>query len=187
MENWLPRHRITVDEYYRMAQVGLLTEDARVELIEGENIDMAPIGSRHAAVVNDPARLFNFAVHGNALVSIQAPVRLSRASEPQPDLAILRMQADKYRGGHPSASDVLLIVEVSETTLRYDREIKVPLYARHVVPELWLVDSPGEQIHFFRSPVGEQYADVSSSQEPGLTAIVALPRTAVHLTDVLKI
>jgi Uma2 family endonuclease len=161
-ESWPRRHRLTVDEYYRMAEVGLLPPDARVELIAGEIIDMAPIGSRHAAAVDHLAERFIRAVDGSALVRIQGPVRLGSRSEPEPDLALLRPRADRYAGSHPTAADVLLIVEVSDTTLHFDRDVKAKLYARHGVPELWIVDLIHDQLHLFRDPRQEEYADRSS-------------------------
>lgn len=184
-QQWLPRHRLTVQEYYRMAEVGLLAPDARVELIEGEIIDMAPIGSRHAATVNRLARLLNAAVNDLAVVSVQAPIRLGERSEPQPDLALLKPRADFYAQSHPTPADVLLVIEVSDTTLRYDRSVKVPLYARHGVPEVWVIDLEGNLIHFFRSPSGEAYADVSSTRRPGTTPL-PVAGAAVDLSGLLE-
>ena len=185
MESWLPRHRITVDEYYRMAEVGLLAEDARVELIEGEIIDRAPIGTRHGAAVLQLNQLLQRAVGDRATVSVQGPIRLSVSSEPQPDLALLKPRRDFYETRHPTAADTLLIIEVSDTTLRYDREVKVPLYARHGVPEVWIVDLKGRAIHFFRSPADGKYADVSSAAEPGEITVAALPGVVIDLSGVL--
>jgi len=185
MESWLPRHRITVEEYYRMAEVGLLAEDARVELIEGEIIDMAPIGSRHGAVVSRLDELLQRAAGERAIVRSQTPLRLSRSSEPQPDLALVKRRRDFYEAAHPVPADVFLVVEVSDTTMRYDREVKVPLYARHGVPEVWLVDLAKRRVHFFRSPTDGKFADVSSSAEPGIMAVAALPGVAIDLSDVL--
>ena len=160
-ESWPRPHRLTVDEYYRMAEVGLLSPDARVELIEGEIIDMPPIGSRHAAAVDLLAKRFIRAVDESALVRIQGPVRLNRRSEPQPDVAVLRPRPDRYASSHPTAADVLLLVEVSDATLRFDREVKARLYARHGVPELWIVDLNHAQLHIFRDPHEGEYADRS--------------------------
>ena len=117
MEDWLPRHRITVDEYYRMAEVGLLAADARVELIEGEILDMPPIGSRHAGVVSLLDRLLSRAAGDEAIVRVQLPLRLTNASEPQPDLALVKPRSDYYSTRHPTAADTLLVVEVSQTTV----------------------------------------------------------------------
>jgi Uma2 family endonuclease len=181
-ESWVTRHRITVEEYYRMAEVGLLAPDARVELIEGEIIDMAPIGSRHAATVNTLARLLNEAVGAQAIVSIQAPIRLDPRNEPQPDLALLRPRPDRYSASHPAAADVLLVIEVSDTTLRYDRGVKVPLYARHGIPEVWIVDLENGLLHFFRSPAGDAYADVSTAERPRATPLPVAPQPTVDLS-----
>ncbi len=185
MENWLPRHRITVDEYYRMAEVGLLTEDSRVELIEGEIIDMAPIGSLHGGTVHHLNKLLARACADKTIVLVQSPVRLSRSSEPQPDLALLKPRSDYYKSRHPTAADTLLIVEVSDTTLRYDRQIKVPLYARHGIPEIWIVDLTGKQIHFFRTPAGGEYTDVYSTAAPGVVRLASVPGASVDLSRVL--
>jgi Uma2 family endonuclease len=137
------RHRLTVADYYRMAEVGILAPDARVELIDGEIIDMAPPASSHAGTVDYLLEVLGLAARGKAKVRVQNPVRLSEYSEPQPDLALLWPREDFYRARHPRADDVLLIVEVAASSLRFDRKKKVPLYARHGVPEVWLAsDSP---------------------------------------------
>ena len=182
MDNWLPRHRITVDEYYGMVQAGLLAEDARVELIEGEIFDMAPIGTRHEAVVSRLNHLLVPAVGQRAIVRVQQSVRLSRSSEPQPDLALVKPRTDFYSEAHPTASDTLLVIEVSDTTLRFDHEIKMPLYARHGVPEAWILEIRAGQLHRFRSPAGGQYGDVALIREPGLVPITALPGIDVDLS-----
>ncbi len=185
-EDWIAWHRITVGEYYRMAEVGLLAPEARVELIDGVIIDMAPIGSRHAGTVTRLDRLLSRAVGDRATVRVQQPVRLSRSSEPQPDVSLLRPRRDDYTRAHPTADDALLLVEVSETTLRYDREIKVPLYARYGIPEVWIADLVGGQIHFFRSPEAGKYSDVSSTKEPGVVALAALSEVTVDLSGILS-
>src|SRR5262245_52363674 len=110
-ENWLPRHRLTVDDYYRIAEAGVLAMDARVELIEGEIIDMAPPGSRHAAVVSFLVNVFGKGVGDSAVISIQQPLRLDQMNEPQPDLALLRPRRDFYSSAHPGAADALLVIE----------------------------------------------------------------------------
>jgi Uma2 family endonuclease len=184
-EQWLPRHRLTVEEYYRMAEVGLLAPDARVELIEGEIIDMAPIGSGHAAIVNRLNRLLVQAVGDQAIVSVQSPIRLSLRSGPQPDLALLKPRADFYSRDHPGPADVLLAIEVSDTTLRYDRGIKMPLYARHGIPEVWIIDVENGLLHFFRSPSGDSYTAVSSAERPGMTRLSLPAEVTVDLSGLL--
>jgi Uma2 family endonuclease len=181
-ESWPRPHRITVEEYYRMAEVGLLAPDARVELIEGEIIDMAPIGDRHVAIVNSLARRLILAVEGHALASVQGSVRLSFRSEPQPDLAVLRLRDDEYRKGLPGPADILLIIEVSDTTLRYDRDVKSKFYARHCVPELWVVDLVHEQLLVFRDPRDGEYAE----QLTVGAGVMEVPSVAIKL-DLAKL
>jgi len=130
------RHRLTVAEYYRMAEVGILSPEARVELIEGEIIDMPPIGSLHAGTVKYLTNRLTYAVRDIAIVSTQDPIFLDVHSEPQPDIALLRPRADFYRTTHPTITDVLLVVEVADTTLAYDTQIKLPLYAHHHISEV---------------------------------------------------
>ncbi|HEU4627878.1 MAG TPA: Uma2 family endonuclease [Steroidobacteraceae bacterium] len=182
MEEWPRRHRITVEEYYRMAEVGLLAPDARVELIEGEIIDMPPIGSRHASAVSRLHYLLVRAAGDRAVVRGQSPVRLDAYSEPQPDLAVLAPRADFYDKAHPTPADALLIIEVSETTLRYDRQRKQPLYARHGIPELWIVDIQGNQLHVFRKPAGGEYTDSVTFRRPGPMPLALLPEVEVDLS-----
>lgn len=182
MEVWPQRHRITVDEYHRMAEVGLLAPDARVELIEGEIIDMAPIGPPHSSVVNQMLRLMMRAVGDLAIVQSQGAVRLNMRNEPEPDLALFRPREDFYRHQHPSGADTLLVIEVSESSLRYDREIKVPLYARHGVPEVWVVDLVNGQLLTWRSPVTGEYQLHAAAAQPGIVPIAALPGVLVDLS-----
>jgi Uma2 family endonuclease len=186
MESWPRRHRITVDEYYRMAEVGLLAPDARVELIEGEIIDMAPIGTDHNGVVNQLNYLFHKAVGDRGIVQIQSVVRLDRSSEPQPDVALLVPRTDFYRSAHPSPADVLLLIEVSDSTLRYDRDVKAPLYARHGIPEFWIVDLQNMSLRTYRSPVDGKYREEDSTKEPGVTPIAALPAVEVDLFGLFR-
>jgi Uma2 family endonuclease len=132
----LKRRRFTVDEYRRMGEVGILDEDERVELIEGEIVEMSPIGRRHAGIVNRLNDLFTFRLRGRAIVAVQNPISLgSKYSEPQPDLTLLRPRADFYADSRPEPPDVLLVVEVMDTSVERDRQVKLPLYARAGVPE----------------------------------------------------
>ena len=126
----LLRRRFTVHEYHRMGQAGILGEDERPELLAGAIVKMAPIGSRRQATVDRFNRLFSIRVIDRAIVSIHGPVRLAEHSEPQPDLMLLRRRADFYASAHPGPDDVLQLVEVSDTSTQYDREVKLPLY-RH--------------------------------------------------------
>jgi Uma2 family endonuclease len=151
------QHYFTVSEYERMGQTGVLAPDARVELIEGEIIEMSPIGSPHAACVDVLARLFNRQVEELAIVRVQNPIVLNDFSEPQPDLAILRFRGDFYREAHPRPEDVLLVIEVSDTTLEYDRQVKIPLYAQAGIPEALIFNLPDEQLEYYARPEAGKY------------------------------
>ena len=185
MESWPQRHRITVDEYYRMAEIGLLAPDARVELIEGEIVDMAPIGSEHASIVDQLNYLLGRAVGERAIVRVQGPVRLSRITEPEPDVTVLAPRADFYRHAHPNRSEILLLIEVSDSTLRFDRDIKVPLYARHGVHEVWVVDLQNRCLLTHAGPADGQYRSRATIDRLGTMPLEALPGVAVDLSELL--
>lgn len=180
------RHRVTVDEYYLMAEVGVLAPDARVELIDGEIIDMAPQKSRHASAVTELLNRLTAAAGGQARVACQVPLRLSPHNEPEPDLMLLRPRADGYADSHPGAADVLLLVEVADSSARYDREIKVPLYALHLVAEVWIIDLQSGRVRFLRNLQNGEYADISSTDAPGATALPGLQGVQVDLAGVLR-
>ena len=181
----LQRHRLTVDEYHRMGQAGVFPPDARVELIDGEVIDMAPIGTRHASAVKKLNALLSAAAGGSAIVAVQDPLRLSDASEPEPDLMLLRPRADFYAHAHPGPADVLLLIEVSDSTAAYDRGIKLDLYARHGVTEVWIVDLDNDVVRFFRHGDGTAYTDITASETPRATPVAALPGVTIDLSSLL--
>ena len=185
-EDRIAYHRITVDQYYRMAEVGVLAPDERVELIDGVIIDMAPIGSRHAGTSSQLGELLLNALGTRAILRGQSPIRFGGSSEPQPDLAVLRRRNDYYKTAHPSAEDTLLIVEVSDTSARYDLQVKVPLYARYRIPEVWVVDLAQDLMRVHRKPEGGTYADISAFAEPGVITLAALPDITVDLTGLLR-
>ena len=182
----LQRHRVSVDEYYRMAEAGVFPPDARIELIEGEVIDMPPMNSRHYSAVLRLNRLLTHAASERAAVACQLPLGLSNRSEPEPDLLLLAPRADDYVYAKPTAEDVLLLIEVSDTTARYDRRIKVPLYARHGVTEVWIVDLDEGVLRFFRQPSGDRYLETTTAETPGLTPVAALPGLMVDLSGLLQ-
>lgn len=178
---WPRRHRLTVEDYYRMGEAGILRPDERVELIDGEIIDMAPPGSLHAGTVTQLASLLQRAAGDHALLQVQNPVRLDRYSEPQPDLTLLRPRADFYKSAHPQPSDVLLMIEVADTSLRFDRDVKASLYARHGIPEVWLVDVRDGRLTRYREPLQGSYSRVD---QPNLSApleVAALPDVRMDL------
>ena len=145
------RHSITVTEYVRMGEAHVFAHDARLELMEGEIVEMAPIGSAHAAVVDALDTLLREVAPG-AMVRVQSPLVLGERSAPQPDVMLLRPRADRYYNSHPVAADALLVVEVADTTLAYDLEVKRPLYARAGIAELWVIDIGRRELHVFREP-----------------------------------
>ena len=166
-----------------MAEAGILDEDSRVELIEGEIIDMAPIGEAHAGGVN---RLNYFLIRmagDRAVVSVQNPVRLDQRNEPQPDFALLAYRADFYSTVKPTPADVLLLIEVADTTLRFDRTIKLPLYARHGIRELWIIDVVGQRVEVCRDPQGDRYASVLLADKSAVIAPSALPEIELQVAS----
>ncbi len=183
-DNWILRHRITVDEYYRMAEVGLLTPDARTELIEGEVIDMAPIGDKPANTVDRLVRLFAKALADDTGLGVQRPIRLSTKSEPQPDLVIYKER--NVAAGHPTGADILLVIEVSDSTLRYDREKKAPLYAQHGIPEMWLVDLNRKQLQRLSEPRDGAYQKVETF-EGGSIQPLLLSNVSIDLDKILAL
>jgi len=152
------RHVISVAAFHRMGEAGILGPSDRVELIDGELIDMSPIGVLHAAIVARLASYFSQQLGTAAVVWCQNPLRLDDISEPEPDIAILRPRADFYMTGHPGPADALLVIEVADTSLAYDLGTKVPLYARHGIPEVWVVDAATRQTGVFRGPTGRDSA-----------------------------
>lgn len=150
-------HPFTVDEFHRMVEAGILRDDQRVELIDGEIVDMTPIGPRHAACVRRLTSLLVQRVGDQALVSVQNPIRLGERSEPQPDLALLRPQADGYKIAHPSGADTILMVEVAESPAATAVRKELASYALGGVAEAWVVDLPGERVERYRHPSGDRY------------------------------
>ena len=151
------RRRFTVDEYHRMAESGILSEEDRIELIDGEIIEMVPIGSRHAGHLKHLNRLLSSAIGDDGIMSIQDPIHLGRHSEPQPDLAVLKPRDDVYTGAHPTPDDILLVVEIADTSLEFDRTTKIPLYARHGVPVTWLLNLQNETVEVHERPDADGY------------------------------
>lgn len=150
------RKYFTIDEYHRMVAENILSEQDRTELIEGEVLYMSPIGSRHAACVNRLTAVLSTLLNNHAIVSIQNPIQLSQFSEPEPDVALLRPRDDFYASHLPTAADVLLVIEVADTSIDYDQHTKLPLYARSGIPEVWIVNLNTNTIFTYTQPsIGE--------------------------------
>ena len=179
------RHLFSVKDYYRMAEAGILGEANRVELIEGEIVEMPPIGSHHAGVVKALIALLSPFAGADFVLSVQDPLRLDDATEPVPDFMILRARNDFYRGSHPTPADVLLLVEVAESTLRYDRGVKLPLYAQAGIGEVWIIDIAGGHVEVNRRPQGDAFTDQTSRQRGESLTVEALPSLRLSVQDLL--
>jgi Uma2 family endonuclease len=178
------RSPITVDEYYRMAETGVLAPDARVELIDGEIVDIRPIGSPRTAIATQLSALLHGVAAPRGIVQVRQPIRLDQYSEPEPDIALVRWRADWYKSSHPTAADTLLLIEVSES-LKVDTNVKVPLYARHRVPEVWFCDLTTSQMHVFRSPAQDHYTETYSVGRSGVIRPAAFDDIAIDLSQLV--
>jgi len=152
---YLNRHRITVEDYYKIGAAGIFTEKDKLELIEGEIIDMVPIGSQHAYVLNKLNRVFTKLATEDMLIRIQDPLRLDNYNEPEPDLIVVK--DSDYSENHPCSSDALLVIEVADSSLAYDSKVKIPLYARFEIPEVWLLNVSNRSVQVFQQPEGSEY------------------------------
>ncbi len=180
-------HRFTVEDFERMVEAGILTKDDRVELIEGQVVEMSPIGKRHASAVNRSTRLFVQRCGERATVSVQGPVQLVGTSQVQPDIALLRPREDFYREQYPQVEDVLLIVEFADSSLLTDRNMKLPAYAAAGVPEVWLVNLPSDTVEIYREPSGGRYGRQDVVAEGGWLAPLALPDLQVSAEELLSL
>jgi Uma2 family endonuclease len=178
------RRRFTREEYYRMAEVGILGPRDRVELIRGEIVEMSPIGRRHGAFVDNLTRLLVLGLADRAMVRVQGAVALADDTEPQPDLAILRRGAVPYKDREAWAEDALLVIEVAESSLAYDRLTKLRLYAEAGIPEYWVVDCAAETVEVHRGPGPDGYRDVRLLAGAATLALQAFPEVELRTTDI---
>jgi Uma2 family endonuclease len=169
VETELTRRRFTLDEYHRMAQAGILNEDDRVELIRGEIVQMTPIGNRHASCVARLTDVLLGSLRGRAVLWPQNPVIILPDSEPQPDVILLRYRDDFYRNALPGPEDVALLIEVADSSPRYDRRVKAPLYAEAGVQDYWIVDLEADAVEVYRHPSGR----FQSVQRVGVTGTLS--------------
>ncbi len=184
---WVPRRPLTVDDYYRMAEAGILGEDDRTELIEGELVAMTPIGTDHSGTVNALSYLLIRALGERAVVSTQNPVRLSEYTEPQPDVAVLKPRPDFYRKKRVAPEDVLLLTEIAQSSVAYDRSVKLPLYARHGIREYWLVRLDTGTVEVYRGPGPDGYGVLRQVGPGEVLGIEGLPDAAVAASAVLGV
>jgi Uma2 family endonuclease len=179
-----PRTRITTTRYQMMVATGVLTKYDRVELIDGDMFDMAPIGTEHSAITSKFHELFVLAVSRSATVVSGGPINLGEFSQPQPDLMLLKRRADFYRGGYPEAADVLLLIEVSDSSLAFDQGAKLNLYAKYGVAEYWIVDVEGKRVIAYREPGANGYLHALEFTAADFVAPHALPGLKIAVREI---
>lgn len=181
----ITRRPFTVADYHRMREAGIFAADDRVELLDGEIIAMRPIGPLYAAIVKRINTLLGQTALSGYIVSVQDPVQLADDSEPQPDIALLVYRPDYYATGHPQPADILLIIEVSDTSLAYDRDSKLPRYAASLIPEVWIIDAEHHQIEQYADPAHGQYRTKQTWSHGQTLTSHALPTLTVQVGAVL--
>lgn len=185
MRSEISRKRFPTRDYYKMAEVGILGANDRVELIDGQVVEMSPNGPRHAATVYAFDSVLKNALGIRAMVRVQLPVHIDEYNEPEPDIAIVVPRDDRYVGAHPTPGEVVLLVEVSESTLAFDRDVKAPLYAIAGIAEYWIADRMSDQIRIFRNPEEDRYRTVQAVGPGGTVAIQAFGGIALRVSDLL--
>jgi Uma2 family endonuclease len=180
----LKKH-FTVRDYHRMAEAGIIRPEERVELIEGEIIQMSPIGHRHHVRVTRTNTLFVRAFGDRAVVSCQSSIELNEWTEPQPDLVVYKPRSDFYAAKKPTLDDVLLVMEISDTSLRYDRNIKIPLFSSTGIPEVWIQDVAEDIVYVYRDPRGRSYAETFEVRRGNVISPLAFPDIQFALEDLL--
>ena len=179
-------HRFDIETYHRMIDAGILHEDDRVELINGRIVDMTPIGTRHVACVNRINNLFNQKLQGEAIVSIQNPILLSKEeSEPQPDITLLKWKDDFYKDALPGPEDIFLVIEVADTSHEYDRNIKIPLYGRAGIKEAWLVDLQDNAVEIYMEPSTSGYGLVKKADPTQTISPTAFQDIKIQTKEIL--
>ncbi|MEK6475924.1 Uma2 family endonuclease [Catalinimonas sp. 4WD22] len=184
MEVEVAKRLFTIQEYHQMAEAGILGTDIRTELIHGEIIKMSPIGNQHAAIVRRLSTLLIPQLVPNFIVDVQNPVHIKDHSEPEPDIAVLPFREDYYATTGVTPADVLLLIEVSDSILHYDRQIKLPLYATAQIPEVWIIDVIKKRLYAYRQPVEGEYQEKKTINNESEISATQLPLT-VKLNDML--
>jgi Uma2 family endonuclease len=185
MSRELAKRFFTVAEYHKMGEVGIISPNDRVELLDGEIIKMSPIGSLHAACTKRINKLIMPLIQDVAILGVQDPVEISDYSEPEPDISVLKYREDFYASSHPKSSDILLIIEVADSTLESDRRDKLPKYARAGIAETWLVNLPKELIEVHTNPVKGIYQNIRLYQRDDIISSQVLPQIKVVVDEIL--
>ncbi|HTW71492.1 MAG TPA: Uma2 family endonuclease [Acetobacteraceae bacterium] len=179
------RHRLTVQDYHRLGEAGVLGEDDRVELLEGQLVDMSPIGPRHSHVIDLLTRILVRAVGDRGWVRVQNPIVLDSGSEPQPDIVVARPSASGYRDAHPRPDDVLLLIEVADSSFEFDGSVKRELYARAGIREFWIADLTANRVLVHRAPGGGVYGATEAVGASGSLQVEALPDITISAASIL--
>jgi Uma2 family endonuclease len=179
-------HRFTTEDYHRLAEVGILAPDARVELIEGEIHDMSPIGPFHGGVVKRLLEIFSDQRKGRWIVSVQDAIRLDKHTEPEPDVVLLKRAPDHYVSHHPVPDDVLLLIEVADSSLDFDRGKKLPVYARAGIPEVWIVDLQESAIEVYREPHFTGFEKTAVFRSGDKVSPAAFPDIKIDVAELLR-
>lgn len=177
--------QFTAQEFERLFEVGILADDERVELIEGEIVQMSPINVAHSSCVLRLNALLAGLSRGMALIGVQGPIRLDARTVPQPDVAVLTPRADYYRKAHPGPGDVLLLIEVADTSLSYDRNVKSLVYARFGIQDYWIVDLSGRTVEVHREPRGDRFRTTTRHSGEDSVALLAFPDVVLSVADIL--
>jgi Uma2 family endonuclease len=179
------RHRFTVEEYHRMGEAGIFSEEDRVELMEGEIVETAPIGSPHAGTTDYLHDTLSQMLGNRARVRAQSPIVLVPDSEPLPDIAVLRYRSDFYRGGHPRPEDIFFLIEVSDTTGEFDRTVKLPVYGRAGIPEVWIVDLAAQCVEVYVGPSPHGYERMQRFSRGQVVSPQAFPDLELAVDEIL--
>jgi len=177
--------RLNISQYHQMSEAGIFSENDKVELINGEIIEMSPIGRRHTACVNRLNSVFSQLLGKKVIVAVQNPILLNNLSEPEPDIALLKPRTDFYESGHPQPQDIFLLIEVADSSLEYDRDVKIPLYASSGITEVWLVDIYQQVIIVYRYPSENGYRDIQTLSRGEKLSISAFPENNLFVDDIL--
>ncbi len=181
----IKRHLISVERYDQMIAAGIIEEDERLELLGGEIIEMSPIGIPHAACVKRLNRFFNRKLGNQAIIGVQDPIHIDQYSEPQPDIVVLHLRDDFYAGGHPEPEDIILLIEVADTSLAYDREQKLPRYAQAGIAEVWIVNLMEQQVEVYLRPSPQGYQQTAIFNGNQAVTPAAFPQLTLKVSQIL--
>lgn len=179
----ITRHKFSTKDYHQMIEIGILGEDDHVELIDGEIVKMAAIGSHHAGCTNKSNAFFSHQLTGRALISVQNPIALEDGTEPEPHIALLKLADHFYTKQHPIPADIFFILEIADTSFLYDKEVKLLKYAQAGIPESWLLDLTHEEILACRIPSQEGYKDIHTIKRGQSLSLLAFPEIKASVDD----